>query len=277
MSITSPRCGPSLKIAAAYALVAIGLTGCASTNEKIGQNATPAAELTPQARSAAASFVTPDGKPVEGAELSYQLQPGDQVDVKFYFHPELNEQLLIGPDHRVALQLVGEINTYGLSPRALAAELTQRYAKTLRNPEATVILRKYAITRIFVAGEVNNPQAHAMDGGPLTALQAISQSGGFRRGAERANVIVLRNSGSGQPSFIRLDLQGHLEQAVQADLVLRPYDIVYVPQKRIAEVAEFFDEYLGKILPLYRNLGFSFTYSLRDRSTVVTPASSSTP
>ena len=76
-------------------------------------------------------------------------------------------------------------------------------------------------------------------------------------------MVVLRNSGSGQPVFIKLDLQGHLEQTVQADIVLRPYDIVYVPQTRIAEVAEFFDEYINKILPIYKNMGLSFNYAIR--------------
>lgn len=235
------------------------LSGCASTNEKIGQRAIPAPEYVAKA---------PTTQPVQGGTLSYQLQPGDQIDVKFYYHPELNEQLVIGPDSLIALQLVGTLETSGLSPAALSAELTKRYAANLKNPQATVILRKYATPRIFVAGEVNNPTAHALDAQPLTALQAIIQSGGFRKGAERGNVVVLRNSGSGSPIFIQLDLQGHLEQSMQADILLKPYDIVYVPQRRIAEVAEFMDEYIGRIVPLYRNLGFSFTYAVRDRVVV---------
>ena len=28
------------------------------------------------------------------------------------------------------------------------------------------------------------------------------------------------------------------------------------------------DEYIGRIVPLYRNLGFSFTYAVRDRVVV---------
>jgi protein involved in polysaccharide export with SLBB domain len=250
---------PRLHALVACALAAL-LAACASTSEKIGQKAVPAPEYTAKAATS---------RPLEGGTLSYQLQPGDQVDVKFYYHPELNEQLVIGPDSLIALQLVGTVNTSGLSPADLSGELSKRYAANLKNPQATVILRKYATPRIFVAGEVNNPAAHALDAAPLTALQAIIQSGGFRKGAERGNVVVLRNSGSGNPTFIQLDLQGHLEQATQADILLRPYDVVFVPQRRIAEVAEFMDEYFGKIVPLYRNLGFSFTYAVRDRNVVL--------
>ncbi len=245
------------------AVVALaGLTGCESTSEKIGQRATPAAQYV------AAQASAPQEVP--GASLSYQLQPGDQVDIKFYYHPELNEQIIIGPDNKMAMQLIGELSTENLSTQQLSEELTQRYAKTLKNSQATVILRKYASPRVFVAGEVTQPTAHALEAGRLTAFQAIIQSGGFRKSAERSNVVVLRSSGSGKPEFIKLDLQGHLEQSVDADILLKPYDIVFVPQKRISEVADFFDEYFNKIVPIYRNLGFSFTYNLRN-NVQVTP------
>jgi polysaccharide biosynthesis/export protein len=244
------------------------LTACASTSEKVGQYAVSVPQI--KAEQAAAA-VAGDGQPVEGAALTYLLQPGDQVDVKFFYNPELNEQLVIGPDNNVALQLIGELNVRGMSVRQLTSELTRRYAVTLRNPQATVILRKYALSRIFVAGEVNNPAAHVLDQSSLTAFQAILQSGGFRKGAERRQVIVLRNSGSGQPLFIKLDLQGHLEQTAESDILLRPYDIVFVPQRRIAEVADFFDEYINKILPIYRNLGFSFTYEMNRKYQSVVP------
>ena len=233
------------------------LTGCESTSRQIGQNAVPAANY--------AEELAAQPQEVDAAEIVYHLQPGDVVDVKFYHHPELNEQLIIGPDNKVAMQVIGELNVNGMSTGKLSDALTTRYAATLRNPKATVMLRKYAQPRIYVAGEVAQPGAQPFEGARLTALQAIVQSGGFRKGAERGNVVVLRNSGTGKPVFIKLDLQGHLEQTVQADILLRPYDVVYVPQKRIAEVAEFFDEYFNKIVPIYRNMGFNFTYDIRNR------------
>lgn len=251
----------SLWLIAAALLLA--LAGCQSTSRYVGQHAVPAASYIADPALGA--------KAVDGGDLTYQLQAGDQIEVKFYYHPELNELLTIGPDARIALQLIGEVNVSGLSAQQLSEQLARRYAGTLRNPQATVILRKYAAARVYVAGEVMQPTAHIIEGGRLTALQAITLSGGFRKGAERGNVIVLRNSGTGKPSFIKLDLQGHLEQTVLADLQLRPYDIVYVPQRRIAEMAEFFEEYVNKIVPLYRNLGFQFTYSLRNTVQVDQP------
>ena len=241
---------------AAAVTLLLALSACVSTSQNVGQFAVPAAEY----------MADPAGgaKAVDGAELVYQLQAGDQVELKFYYHPELNELLTIGPDARIALQLIGEMTVNGLSTQQLADALTARYTATLRNPQATVILRKYAAPRVYVAGEVMQPSSQLIEGSRLTALQAITLAGGFRKGAERSNVVVLRNSGTGKPTFIKLDLQGHLEQTAQADLLLKPYDIVYIPQKRIAEVADFFEEYINKIVPIYRNLGFQFSYNLRN-------------
>ena len=37
----------------------------------------------------------------------YKVQVGDQLDIKFFFNPELNESIPVRPDGRIALQLVG--------------------------------------------------------------------------------------------------------------------------------------------------------------------------
>ena len=42
-------------------------------------------------------------------EQEYRLQVGDQLDIKFFYNPELNEQVTIRPDGRISLQLVHEI------------------------------------------------------------------------------------------------------------------------------------------------------------------------
>jgi len=47
-------------------------------------------------------------------------------------------------------------------------------------------------------------------------------------------------------------------------------DVVFVPQSRIASVADFFTRYVNNIVPLWRNLGFSMIY-YTNSARVVTP------
>lgn len=202
------------------------------------------------------------GSPVEGASLAYRLQVGDVVDVKFPYAAELNETLLVRPDGRASMQHIGEIGVAGMTPEDLSTAITEGHRKVLRRPQATAIVRKYAARRVFVGGEVNTPGAQVLET-PLTVLQAVMQAGGFRSSAERSHVVVLRQGDDGKPVFLKLDLRAHIGQAAEQDLVLKPFDVVFVPQSKIASVAQFMDEYIGKIVPLYRNLGFAFTYNIR--------------
>jgi protein involved in polysaccharide export with SLBB domain len=240
-------------------LLCVAATGCGWKNNSklVGRDATPVAALAPEQRFAA----------VPG-QIVYALQPGDVVDVKFFYNPELNENSVLRPDGRISLQLVGEVQASDKTPGDLSKELAHAYAAYVRRPEVTVIVRKYGSSKVYVSGEVLNPGPLPLDAKPITALEAIMMSGGFRAGAARTSVVVLRNSGGPQPTFIKLDLQAHLEQRSNEDMVLRPFDIVFVPQIEIAEVAQFFDRYVNSIIPLYKNMGFFFTYSLNNGSTV---------
>jgi polysaccharide biosynthesis/export protein len=243
-------------VATLAALAAITLTGCGynrNSSANIGVTALPVTEAPPVQRFGAVS-----------GQLSYVLQPGDQFDVKLFYNPELNESVVVRPDGAIALQLVGEVRVAGRSPAELGEELTRRYAETLRRPSVAVIVRKYASRKVYVSGEVVNPGPVAIDGVPITVLEAIMSTGGFRPTAARNSVIILRQEGEAQPQFLKVDLQAHLEQTASQDLQLRPFDIVFVPQTEIAEVAQFFDLYINRIVSLYRNLGFSFNYDVNN-------------
>ena len=40
---------------------------------------------------------------------AYVLQPGDNLDIKFYYNPELNENVTIRPDGKISLQIIDEL------------------------------------------------------------------------------------------------------------------------------------------------------------------------
>lgn len=74
-------------------------------------------------------------------QQDYQIQVGDQLDIKFFFNPELNEAILVRPDGRIALQLVGEIPVVGHTVEQIREILIKNYAGQLKNPEIAVLLR----------------------------------------------------------------------------------------------------------------------------------------
>ena len=74
----------------------------------------------------------------------YKIQYGDQLDIKFLYNPELNENLPVRPDGRITLQIVGDIMVVDMTPTQLAETLKTKYAAEIRKPEITVIVRQFA-------------------------------------------------------------------------------------------------------------------------------------
>ena len=179
----------------------------------------------------------------------YKIQYGDQLDIKFLYNPELNENLPVRPDGRITLQLVGDLMVVDMTPTQLSEALKTRYAAEVKRPEITVIVRQFAAQKIFVDGEVGRPGLLQLVGS-MTVSQAIAQSGGFGYDARKTQVIVIRQNPAGKPLVTVVDmLQVQRGIDMTMDINLMPYDMVYVPKSQIAEVDKWVDQYIRKLLP----------------------------
>lgn len=180
----------------------------------------------------------------------YLIQTGDQLDIKFFYNPELNEQVIVRPDGRISLQLAPEIMVVGLTPSQLTEALVKNYDKELANPGITVIVRSFSSQRVYVDGEVNNPGMVSLTG-PLTVLQSIAAAGGFKDTAKSSEVLVIRKTIDNKPLAIAVDLDDvrHAASGSQ-DILLSPYDIVYVPKSAISNVNQFVDHYIRQNIPI---------------------------
>jgi protein involved in polysaccharide export with SLBB domain len=194
----------------------------------------------------------------------YRLRIGDQLSIKFFYDPQLDEDVVIRPDGRISLPLVGEVLAAGRTPAELRQTLVEAYTGTLRQPEPTIILREFGSHAIYVGGEVQKPGAIPLTGS-MTTLQAIFAAGGHRRTAELETVVVLRFNGTAQPRFFTTNLIDQLEGRAQTDVLLKPQDMVFVPKTWIGHVNDFMDLYFDDLFPASRHIGLGFSYDLRDR------------
>lgn len=216
-------------------------------------------------------FVRIEREPAAAVEeREYPLEAGDQIDVKLYFHPELNQETFIRPDGKIALQLIGEVDAKGVTPRALSEEVQKRYREAgLRNPSVTVLLRKAVGQRVYVGGEVGTPRMVGFEG-RLSLTQALFEAGGLKPAAQLDSVLVLRDAGDGGAAYMTVSVA---EDALRdgGDVLLQPYDIVFVPKSTIAKVNEFVDQYLSKMLPTWLSGQASFAYVTGTTRTKVLP------
>lgn len=183
------------------------------------------------------------------------LSAGDVVEVSFYYTPELNVTQTIRPDGKIALQLIGEVSTQGKTPSELRAELLESYARVLKQPDITVLTRSFYERRVYVGGQVMAPGVFDMPG-PMTLLEAIIQAGGLDlTQAEVRNVVVIRHEGDRRYGYA-VDLEHALQGSESRPFYLRPKDIVYVPQTRVAKVDQWVDQHINQLIP---KVGFTFS------------------
>jgi polysaccharide export outer membrane protein len=198
----------------------------------------------------------------------YRIQVGDVLDVRLMLNPELNEEVSVRPDGHISTTVVTDEMAYNRTVPEVAASLRQAYSKDLRNPRVSVVVKSFAPTRIYVGGEVNNPGEFINVGPTLTLSQAIARAGSHKvRGDEQA-VFIIRRGPNDVPQFLSTNYNGviHGRDAL-SDVRLAPYDVVYVPKTGIAEVFDFFNQYLQQFVPV--SWGFSYVVNNSSSGTTV--------
>jgi len=195
--------------------------------------------------------------PATPANSPYLLKPGDVIQIRFFFNPELNDEILIRPDGRISMQLVGDVEVAGSSVEQAVATLKDRYAEHLTTPEITVQVRLFGSQKIYVTGEVVRPGLVPMPG-QLTVLEAIAESGGILKSGKGSEVILIRKGPDGLPVISELKIWDDDQPTSQAATLLNPYDVLVVPERGISKAGRWVDDHIRKMIPV--NLTFGFQY-----------------
>lgn len=224
-------------------LLILLFTGCAIRPHKKPQPQPEAAESVEQEKEKQGTSLP--------ATPRYQLGFGDVIEVKFFNNDQFNETLTVRPDGRISMQKVGDIPVAGLTPTQLSKLITKIYAKILKNPEVTVIVRNFGGYQVYVLGEVNSPGAIPLQRN-LTILQTLAQAGGYKETANLKSVLLLRRNQDGTIDAKRINMRARSPDAIlKNDLYVEAFDIIFVPKTFIANVNTFVDQALaGVIKPL---------------------------
>ncbi|MBN2315344.1 MAG: polysaccharide biosynthesis/export family protein [Sedimentisphaerales bacterium] len=184
----------------------------------------------------------------EYAEPPVVLGPGDVLEVRFLYTPELNVTQVVRPDGKIALQMIGEVTVQGKTPAQLKDDLLEQYADQLKDPEIVVLVQSLYARSVFVGGQVVRPSMIEMPT-QMTAMEAIMRAGGFDwREAEAGSVLVLRHEGNRWKGY-KLNLKSAIEGSPTDCFFLKPKDIVHVPRSDIAKVDQWIEQHINKVIP----------------------------
>jgi polysaccharide export outer membrane protein len=167
----------------------------------LGFAAAPLARLDAQAATTPAPTSTPS-QATAGVPLpsDYVVGAEDMLDIVFWTAKEMSHQVLVRPDGKISLPLIGDIQAAGLTPEQLTVSLKKAAEQFVHDGNATVIVTEIHSRKIYVVGEVSKPGAVTL-GSEMTVLQAVGEAGGFLEGAKKGDVTIVRNDPSGERRF----------------------------------------------------------------------------
>jgi len=191
--------------------------------------------------------------PAVGPGPEYRIRVNDELDVKFMFQPDMSEHVPVRPDGAISLPSTGELHVIGMTPPELEKLIVEKSVH-LRDPEVTVVVTKIGEQRVYVGGEVMRPGFVTLTP-DMTLLQAVLDSGGFKRTAKLASVLLLTPAPGGTFSAARVDMGQVVYDGVPERVRLHPDSVVYVPQTWIAVADDVVDLYVRGLFPALPRVG----------------------
>jgi protein involved in polysaccharide export with SLBB domain len=214
-------------------------------------------------------YVPPAQAVSENAPL-YRLTPGDVIEVRLFYNPELNDTVQIRPDGRISMQLIGEVAVASKTIGEAANLLEERYAKEVRTPNVTVQVKTYAAQKVYVVGEVVRPEVINLPG-PMTVLEAIGEAGGIKNTGNKKLAVLLRKGPGGTPEGRRLILFDHRVLSADASILLEPFDVVMVPESRVSRLDRWVDQTIRQMIPVMMTSGFDYFVSRQTGGAATVP------
>ena len=214
--------------------VAVAILIAAATAQVEAQNAAhgkekPAADSSPSQSSPSQSSPSQSSAspPMSVAGPSYLIGADDLLLVSVWKEPDLTMTVPVRPDGNISLPLLSDVAAAGLSPRQLAASITEKLKKYVADPRVTVIVTQINSQKVYVTGEVLHTGAIQLLPN-MTVLQALADAG-FTQFANTKGIYVLREE-SGQQQKIRVNYKRLVKgQAIDQNIMLKPGDTIVVP------------------------------------------------
>ncbi|WP_028228899.1 polysaccharide biosynthesis/export family protein [Paraburkholderia ferrariae] len=190
----------------------------------------------------------------------YRIQPGDDLSVVLPFNGELNYRGPVAPDGTLSMPFAGTVPAAGLSVAQLAGNIDKALAANgvAAHAQASVAIAQSS-SHVYVGGQVAKPGEIPLHPG-MNVMQAVIAAQGLLDTARTHEIVLIRRSPDGRPMLRTIDVDAFTQTGDPAqDVVLQTADVVFVPKSSIAEVDQWVDQYIDKVLPF--NRGFDYTIS----------------
>jgi polysaccharide export outer membrane protein len=217
-----------------FATTALGQSGPSAMHSQSETTQAPAA-----ADGTSSSTPANQDRPVlQHRNPRYRVMRDDVLTVSFPLAPELNQKVTVQPDGYITLQNLGSIFILDMTVPEVAEALKKASEKVLHDPIIDVDLVEFQKPYFMVSGQVNKPGQYDLRH-DTTVTEAIAVAGGFMPTA-KTQVFVYHRISTGWVEVKKLSLKDILNgKNVNEDIQMQPGDMVFVPEKFIANFRKY--------------------------------------
>lgn len=139
---------------------------------------------------------------------------------------------LVDNNGDIDFPVIGKLRVAGLTKTECEKLIADKVAPYLANEERPVVTVNMSSYRITVAGEVASPKVVPVTTQKMSVLEALAQAGDLTIYGRRDNVLLIRETATGQKEIHRLNLN-------DANIINSPYyyvqqnDYIYVEPNRV--------------------------------------------
>jgi polysaccharide biosynthesis/export protein len=172
---------------------------------------------------------TPASRVSKVSPEGYIIGIGDVLDVNVWKEAELSKPAIVRPDGMITMPLIGEVKALGLTPVQLQDQITTALSKVVSDPQVTVIVTSVNSLSFNIVGNVSKPGYYPLTH-PVTVLDALALSGGFRDFAKEKKIYILRTDASGKQQKIYFNYKQVIRgQKMAQNILLQPHDTLVIP------------------------------------------------
>lgn len=191
----------------------------------------------------------------------YQIGPLDILRIDVRKDPTISQQpgYLVTDEGNVVLPYIGSVQVVDLTVTQAEEKLNKLLSEYIREPDVKVGILQYRSKFIYVVGQVARPGKIYMRADQLTLQEAMFMAGLPTPDAAPNRTKIITPSET-QPIVRQVDTTNLIYKGRMAEnMLLKPYDIVYVPAKQSANLTvAIFD----LIRPFYAVTDFIYRASL---------------
>lgn len=165
---------------------------------------------------------------IQAAENTYNIGPGDVIEISVWKDPELSRKLIVPPDSIISFPLIGSIDVTEHAVSELKNIVTQKLSEFIPDATVTVMLLEINSLKAYVIGKVKSPGEFAINL-DTRVMQILSKAGGLNPFASKGNIKIIRQQDN---KIIKIPFNyGQVEDGknLEQNITLKAGDVVVVP------------------------------------------------